>query len=145
MYLIGGNNGGRDDALFKRVWEAEINYKHKVFDLDFHEMNSHMDIPRWNHFTLCVKDKMYVFCGETDRETSQVEIFDGKSWTLGPKFDVKLNREQGDAAVLVDKSVILVTSKRHGIIIYDISKKRFRRLDGPEMKDKRNEYVVFSI
>ena len=74
-----------------------------------------------------------------------VEVFDGIRWNEGPKFDVKLDREKGDGAVIVDRNVILVTSKRHGIIIYDTSKKSISKLRGKTMKDQRSQYVVFSI
>ena len=146
VYLIGGNNGGRNHALFSRVWKADINLKHGKFDLDFQKMDVPMQIPRWNHFSLCVQDKIYVWGGEKDgRETSQVEVFDGEEWTLGPKFDVRLDREIGDGKVLVDNNIILITSKNYGIIIYDPIKSRIKYLKDKRMKDKRNQYVIFSI
>ena len=144
VYLIGGHCGAKDRALFKKVWKGNIKFKRGQFDLDFEEVRPSMRIPRWNHFAISVKDKIYVFGGEMEGKVSEVEIFDGKAWETGPQFDCLLNRQNGDGAVWCKGDVIIITSKSQGIILYDPTKRTIKPLKSQELEDERCHYVIFS-
>jgi len=150
IYLIGGDSGGNSHTFYNRVWEGFIDFKNGDFDIDFKLVQS-MQRPRSNHFSVAVKNKIYVFGGEMDvgkEETSSVEIFDGANWSSGPKFDFHLSRSKGDSSSLIESGIILVTSKANGIILYDPSKgettRSIKQMSEIKIKDKRNHYVTFS-
>ena len=153
VYLIGGYSGGNNTSLFDRVWKGEIKIKNDDFSLVFKEVHPHMKTPRYNHFSIRVGEKIYIFGGEMNDgnkkdNVSEVEIFNGTDWFNGPKFDCHLNRNKGDGAVLIDDTII-ITSRSNGIIVYAPTKgnnqNSIRRLGNVQMKDKRNQYVAFTM
>lgn len=76
-----------------------------------------MNIEREEHFSILVGKELHVFGGALGGE-EQIEIFDGRTWRLGPLFPFELSSYNAQAVVDFCNRIIITT--KEGIIIYDV-------------------------
>ena len=91
--------------------EYDDNYKIK-----WRKLNS-MDMEREEHFSILVGKELHVFGGALSGE-DQIEIFDGRTWKLGPLLPIELSTYNAQAIVDCCNRIIITT--KEGIVIYDI-------------------------
>ena len=91
--------------------EYDENYKIK-----WKKLNS-MEIEREEHFSILVGKELHVFGGAVNGE-DQIEIFDGRSWKLGPLIPFELSTYNAQAVVDCRNRIIITT--KEGIVIYDV-------------------------
>ena len=95
--------------------EYDDNYKIK-----WRKLNS-MNMEREEHFSILVGKELHVFGGALNGK-DQIEIFDGRTWKLGPLLPMELSTYNAQAVVDGCNRIIITT--KEGIIIYDISNEK---------------------
>ena len=142
MILIGGYYYISADVVSggNKVWEGTLQSRNEIL---WEPMPS-MQKKRSNHFSIAVDDNIYVFGGEDDRVNSLVEVFDGREWKQGPEFSFSLNAwYSGYANVVVDKKKrIIITTNKHGIVIYDPIKGTIKPNVTFKLREYREHYAA---
>jgi hypothetical protein len=139
IYLIGGNSGRNTNS--NQAWKGSFDLNTKEFI--FVEI-SPMKEERVGHFSIVVKDKIYVFGGEKVRYNSVVEVYDGKSWSDGPQFPFSVDRHHNNAVLNKHDNIIVLTNK-HGTVIYNPTEKTIKMYNDFKLKDEREYYAALLI
>ena len=95
--------------------EYDDNYKIK-----WRKLNS-MNMEREEHFSILVGKELHVFGGALNGE-DQIEIFDGRTWKLGPLLPIELSTYNAQAVVDCCNRIIITT--KQGIVIYDVKNEK---------------------
>ena len=131
VYLIGGYK--KDSEYTNQVWKGKIGEDKEI---TFSELPSMVN-KRSRHFSFAIKEKLYIFGGEEDRnKKSQVEIWDGVSFKQGPEFPFYLDRySNGDNAVLNRNGIIIVLTQQKGILTYNPLSGKINHFEEFKVKD----------
>ena len=81
-----------------------------------------MNMEREEHFSILVGKELHVFGGALNGK-DQIEIFDGRTWKLGPLLPMELSTYNAQAVVDGCNRIIITT--KEGIVIYDILNEKF--------------------
>ena len=95
---------------------------------------------RSRHFSFVISNQIITFGGFGEGE-DVVEILEENQLKQGPKVPFELNTEY-DQAVLDRKTRIIITSKNHGLIIYDHQAGTFTNYDNFKLKEERVGYAA---
>ena len=90
-----------------------------------------MDMEREEHFSILVGKELHVFGGSVNGE-DQIEIFDGRSWKLGPLLPFELTTYNAQAVIDCRNRIIITT--KEGIVIYDVVNETVRQFDVSSQK-----------
>ena len=94
---------------------------------------------RYRHFSFVISNQIIIFGGCSGEDV--VEIVEENQLKQGPKVPFKLNTYY-DQAVLDRKNRIIITSKNHGLIVYDHQAETFTNYDNFKLKEERVGYAA---
>ena len=95
---------------------------------------------RYHHFSFVISNKIIIFGGKY-LDDDFVEIIENNTLKQGPKVPFRLNTEK-DQAVFDRKNRIIITSKNHGLIVYDHQAESFKNHDNLKLNEERVGYVA---
>ena len=81
-----------------------------------------MNMEREEHFSIKVGKELHVFGGAIGKKSEsedQIEIFDGRTWRLGPVLPFELSTYNAQA--IVDSRDRIIITTKEGIVIYDVA------------------------
>ena len=92
-----------------------------------------------------MKNRIVVIGGfVTDAKNSNdaklnIEYFDGKNWTLGPKIPFGIH--SGNSQIIQDRmGRVLVLSNNNGLILYDSKLETFKQYEDFGLKERRHDF-----
>lgn len=136
LYLIGGYQqiwGSSKPS--NKVWEGTFRTKNEI---EWKEIVP-MTRGRKMHFSVVLNNKLYVAGGESFDNYCSVEIFDGKSWSLGVEFSFPLSKGNGQEVVDREDLIIIITND-NGIIIYNTSDDSIEEFNNYTLRELRAEH-----
>ena len=134
LYLIGGYDGSNElDTISEGIFD-------KQNTISWVEMGLRMQKKRFYHFSFVISNQIITF-GGSGVEDDFVEIIENNTLKQGPKVPFKLNTFD-DQAVLDRKNRIIITSKDHGLIIYDHQELIFTPYNNFKLREEREAYAA---
>ena len=134
LYLIGGYARGRLDTIWEGSFDKLSN------KINWVEIGLRLQKKRYLHFSFVISNQIITFGGVTF-DDDFVEIVENNTLKQGPKVPFKLNT-YFDQAVLDRKSRIIITSKDHGLIVYDHHEGTFTPYNNFKIREYRERYAA---
>ena len=135
LFMIGGYDGSNS---LDTIWEGSVEKENNK--ITWVEMGLRLQKKRYRHFSFVISNQIIIF-GGYDVDDDFVEILQGNNLKQGPKVPFKLGTCY-DQAVLDRKNRIIITSKDHGLIVYDHQKGIFTNYDNFKLREYRTEYAA---
>ena len=139
LYLIGGYyqgsgilSGGRSNKNWQGYFDKPGN------EISWVEMGLRLQKKRAGHFSFVISNQIIIFGGYNE-DDDVVEIIGENELKQGPKVPFRL-RNDYDQAVLDRNNRIIITSKDHGLIIYDHQAETFTPYNIFKLKEYRKEH-----
>ena len=141
IFLIGGSDDSKWLDSYNEldtIWEGSF---HKLSNkITWVEMGLRLQKKRYNHFSFVISNQIITF-GGFNVDDDFVEIIENSTLKQGPKVPFKLNTWY-DQAVLDRKNRIIITSKHHGLVIYDHHEGTFTPYNNFKLREERQQYAV---
>ena len=135
LFMIGGSDGYKYlDTIFEGSFDKLSN------KIKWVEMGLRLQKKRYNHFSFVISNQLITF-GGINVDDDFVEIFVNNTLKQGPKVPFKFDA-YNDQAVLDRKSRIIITSKDHGLIVYDHQAGTFISYDNFKLREYRRGYAA---
>ena len=130
--------GGRDDRFneLDTIWEGRFDKLNKI---SWVEMGLILQKKRSFHFSFLISNQIITFGGIVEGE-DVVEILVENQLKQGPKVPFELNTVY-DQAVLDRKNRIIITSRCHGLIVYNHQEGTFTKYDDFTIREERRAYA----
>ena len=132
-YLIGGNTL----TNFDTIWEGLFNSKTSTVNwVEKYRLQK----KRQRHFSFVISNQIIIF-GGCNVEDNVVEIIEGNKLKQGPKVPFELST-YNNQAVLDRKNRIIITSRKHGLIVYDHKEGTFQSFQHFKLREERASYAA---
>ena len=132
LFMIGGF--GNEDT----IWEGSFD---KVSNqISWVQKRLRLQKERCLHFSFVISNQIIILGGYHVDEDF-VEIIENSKLKQGPKVPFKLSTYD-DQAVLDRKNRIIITSKDHGLIVYDHQEETFTNYDNFKLRENRDTYAA---
>ena len=136
LFMIGGEDDSDNDL--DTIWEGSLD---KVSnDITWVNMGLRLQKKRSWHFSFVISNQIITF-GGSNEDDDFVEIIKNLKLMQGPKVPFKLSTDD-DQVVLDRKNRIIITSKDHGLIVYDHQAKTFTNYDNFKLREERTDYAA---
>ena len=136
LYLIGGEDYWGNDL--DTIWEGSFDKPSNK--ISWVKMELGLQKKRTNHFSFVISNQIITF-GGFNVDDDFVEIFENNKLKQGPKVAFKLSTVN-DQAVLDRKNRIIITSRNHGLIVYDHQEGTFTNYNDFKLKEDRRYYAA---
>ena len=136
LYLIGGN--GNLDT----IWEGSFDKLSNT--VTWVKLGLRLQKKRERHFSFVISNQIISFGGRyygEDYGEDFIEILEEKELKQGPKLPCRLDNYY-DQAVLDRKNRIIITSEKHGLIIYDHEVGKFQSFPNFKLREVRTRYAA---
>ena len=133
LYLIGGFDGSTLDT----IWEGSFDKLSNT--ITWVKMGLRLQKKRSKHFSFVISNQIIIFGGSDGEDF--IDILEENQLKQGPKVSFKLNAIN-DQAVFDRKNRIIITSKDHGLIVYDHQERTFTNYDNFKLKENRDTYAA---
>ena len=132
--------GGEDDSrnALDTIWEGSLDEENNK--ITWVEMGLRLQKKRYRHFSFVISNQIIIFGGE-DVDDDFVEIIENNTLKQGPKVPFKLDTDDAQA-VLDRQHRVIITSKYHGLIIYDHRAGTFQNFPSFRLREERDYYAA---
>ena len=135
LFMIGGLDGSN---ILDTIWEGS--FDNLSNNITWVKTGLRLQKTRFKHFSFVISNQIITFGGR-NVEDDFVEIIENNQLKQGPKVPFKLSTWD-DQAVLDRKNRIIITSKNHGLIIYDHQAGTFENYDNFKLREERQHYAA---
>ena len=135
LFMIGGHDYSKS---LDTIWEGSFDRVSN--EITWVEMGLRLQKKRFRHFSFVISNQIITF-GGLGVNDDYVEIIENNGLKQGPKVPFKLNT-YSDQAVLDRKNRIIITSKDHGLIVYDHQTGTFTNYDNFKIREYRERYAA---
>ena len=144
LFLIAGHDGSN---RLDKIWRGRFDKLNNR--ISWVEMGLSFQTDRARHVSFVSSNQIFTFGGLIPRfgpmvwyhGNDVVEILEGNKLKQGPKVPFELNTVY-DQAVLDRNNRVIVTSKHHGLIVYDHQAGTFTRYDNFKLREERQFYAA---
>ena len=133
--MIGGNDGSKK---LDTIWEGSFDKLGNK--ISWVKMGLRLQKKRYNHFSFVISNQIIIFGGQFV-DNDFIEIIENNQLKQGPKVPFELST-WSDQAVLDRKNRIIITSKDHGLIVYDHQDETFKNYDNFKLREYRGRYAA---
>ena len=135
LFLIAGHDGSN---RLDKIWRGRFDKLNNR--ISWVEMGLRLQKKRFLHFSFVISNKIITF-GGANVDDDFVEIIENNTVKQGPKVPFKLNTRY-DQAVLDRKNRISITSKEHGLIVYDHQQGTFKNYNNFKLREERTRFAA---
>ena len=139
LYLIGGAYGPNILDILDTIWEGSFDKQSN--NINWVETGLRLQKKRSRHFSFVISNQIIIFGGE-NVDDDFVEIIENNELKQGPKVPPFELSTWYDQAVLDRKNRIIITSRDHGLIIYDHTERKFTPNNNFELREERRFYAA---
>ena len=138
LFMIGGNDGFGGISSLDTIWEGTFD---KISNkIRWVKMGLRLQKKRFRHFSFVISNQIIIF-GGVIVDDEFVEIIENNKIKQGPKVPFKLSTYY-DQAVLDRKNRIIITSKHHGLVVYDHHAGTFTPYNNFKLREEREGYAA---
>ena len=134
--MIGGVDNSDNDL--DTIWEGSFDKLSNA--ITWVEMGLRLQKKRFAHFSFVISNQIITF-GGLGVDDDFVEIIQNNTLKQGPKVPFELNTVN-DQAVLDRKNRVIITSKEHGLIVYDHQAGAFKNYNNFKLREERTRFAA---
>ena len=135
LFMIGGSYRLK---ILDTIWEGTLDKPSN--EISWVEMGLRLQKKRYDHFSFVISNQIITFGGE-NVDDDFLEIIENNRLIQGPKVPFKLDT-YNDQAVLDRKNRIIITSNKHGLIVYDHQAGTFTPYNNFKLREERRGYAA---